>query len=70
MFSMFSSFFAMIASLFASGQTLGRALNNYAISVEEHSLVHLDVARVERDAKLAALNKVSGTKTLKSIGAV
>ena len=69
MFKMFSSFFAMIASVFSSGETLGRALNNMAISVEEHSLVHLDTARIKRDALIAANNKVNGTKTIKSISA-
>ena len=56
MFAMFTRLFAAISSFFAAAEKLGQATNHIATWAEESAGAFADEARVNRAAKLNALN--------------
>lgn len=56
MFAMFTRLFAAISSFFSAAEKLGQATNHIATWAEESAGAFADEARVNRAAKLNALN--------------
>lgn len=57
----FTIFFAALGMFFKTFESLANTANNLATVAEESSGAYKDQARIERQAKIAALNKEHGT---------
>ena len=57
----FTQFFAALSVLFTAFESICKTMLNLATVAEESSGTYMDQARVERQARLAALNAANGT---------